>query len=293
MGALGRVMAAGVVVAGAAVAGVLLLGRTATTPVPAPTAPLVVHLALEPAQVEFGDPVTAHVVVLLDRRSVRPATLKLSDAIAPLTVLGEPHTTTTTRGRLTIVSVELPGACLTLPCVTRSADTKVVLPRLVATVSARDGRTLRDVKIWQPLHVHAGVTAADLAAARPPFRGSTAPPTPSYRIEPSTVAAVLDALAVVLVVGGVALGGYEAMRLARRRASADRDELERAIRLARQSESRPGPDRRRALALLARLLGRRGGSLAGAASELAWSRPNPEGAALTELVGEIEREVAP
>ena len=291
MGPLRRVVPAAVAVSGAAVAGVLLLGRTDTAPVPLPVEPLVVHVALEPAHAGLGDPVTAHVVVLLDRRAVQPATLKLSDAITPLTVLGAPRTTTTTRGRLTIVSVALPGACLTSPCVARRGDTKIVLPRLVATVSTRDGRTLRAVKVWQPLHIHAGVTAADLAAARPPFRGSTAAPSPSYRIAPSLLAALLDALAVLLVVGGVALGAYEAVRLARRRASAAGGELERAIRLARQSESRPAPDRRRALALLARVLGVRGGRLGGAASELAWSRPNPEAVALTELVGQIEREV--
>jgi hypothetical protein len=293
VGAVRRVVAVGVVVAGAAVAGVLLLGRTVTASAPAPVAPLVVRLALEPAQAEFGDPVTAHVVVLLDRRDVRPSTLKLSDAIAPLTVLGAPRTTTATRGGLTIVSVEVPGACLTLPCVARSGDTKVALPRVVATVSTRDGRTLRAVKVWQPLRIRAGVTAADLAAARPPFRGTTRAPAPSYRIAPSALAGLLDALAVVLVLGGVALGVYEAVRLTRRRAAASGGELERAIRLARQSETRPAPDRRRALALLARLLGGREGQLAGAASELAWSRPNPEDAPLRELVGEIEREVAP
>ncbi|MGZ4389910.1 MAG: hypothetical protein ACXVZL_11070, partial [Gaiellaceae bacterium] len=62
------------------------------------------------------------------------------------------------------------------------------------------------------------------------------------------------------------------------------------LRLAREAESRPPPDRRRALGLLARLLGSRDGRLATAASELAWAKPQPEREAMSGLVAEIEHE---
>jgi hypothetical protein len=291
-----RVVAAGVVVAAAAVIGMLLLARSTSMPAAAPTVPLAVHVSFEPPSVQFGDAVTAHVVVLLDRDSVRPTTLKLSDDIAPLTQLGPAKTTRLTSGRLTVLSVELSGACLALPCVAHTGETAIRLPRVTASVSTRDGQVLNARGVWPALRVHSRVTAADLAPARPAFRADTAPPAPSYRIAPSTLALLLDVVAALLVAAGVALATYQLVLLERRRrrsAGGGGGELELAIRLARQAESRPEPDRRRALGLLARLLDAREGRLASAASDLAWSRRKPETDAVSDLVGEIEREVAP
>jgi hypothetical protein len=202
-------------------------------------------------------------------------------------------TKTTTHGRLTVVAVSIAGACLTQTCVVAKGDAKLKLPHVVATISARDGSTLHRTVAWPLLDIHSGITAADLAPVQPPFRVDTTPVAPSYRLAPSTLAALLDALAVVLVLAGVALGARQLAVLAggRRRARPAGGELEQAIRLARLAEARPAPDRRRALGLLARLLGGRDGRLADAASDLAWSRGQPESGELAELVGEIEREV--
>jgi hypothetical protein len=110
---------------------------------------------------------------------------------------------------------------------------------------------------------------------------------------PSTLAAILDVLAVLLVLGGVAIASLEALRLFRRRRShaTAGGELERALRLARDAESRPPPDRRRALGLLGRLLGHRDARLAAQASGLAWARPQPEPEEISGLVAEIEHEM--
>jgi hypothetical protein len=188
--------------------------------------------------------------------------------------------------------VSVAGACLTQSCVVAKGDAELKLPRVVATVSTRAGRTLHGTVAWPLLDIHSGITAADLAPVQPPFRVDTAPVAPSYRLAPSTLAALLDALAVVLVLAGVALGATQLTGV-RRRARPAGGELEQAIRLARAAEARPAPDRRRALGLLARLLGGRDGRLAGAADDLAWSRGQPGSGELAELVGEIEREVAP
>jgi len=76
----------------------------------------------------------------------------------------------------------------------------------------------------------------------------------------------------------------------RRRAAASADELARALRLVREAEERPVPDRRRALALLARLLRNRDAELGDAASDLAWKEPAPERQAVDALVAEVEQE---
>jgi hypothetical protein len=67
--------------------------------------------------------------------------------------------------------------------------------------------------------------------------------------------------------------------------------LARAVALAREAERRPTPDRRRALGLLALLLGSRERRLADAADELAWSAPAPTPDALAELVTEVEHKM--
>ncbi|HYA09344.1 MAG TPA: hypothetical protein VEG24_07115, partial [Gaiellaceae bacterium] len=192
-----------------------------------------------------------------------------------------------------IVTYEVPGACVTDGCIAPAGDLPLRLPRVTATVATRSGGVARAAAVWPVLHVHGRVNAADLAGARPRFRGDTTPAAPSYRIAPSTLAALLDGLAVLLVLGGVAIAAREARRLARRRRgrAAAGGELERALRLAREAESRPSPDRRRALGLVARLLDARDARLATAASELAWAKPQPEREAMSGLVAEIEHEV--
>jgi hypothetical protein len=292
VGALTRIGLAALVVAAAAVAGVLLLGRSESPPALAATAPLIVHAGFDPPTVTFGDRVVARVVVLLDRTVVRPGTLKLTADVAPLTQLAAPQTTRTARGNLSIVTYEVPAACVTDGCIAPAGDLPLRLPRVTATVATRSGGVVRAAVAWPVLHVHGRVNAGDLAGARPRFRGDTTPAAPSYRIAPSTLAALLDALAILLVLGGVAIAARELQRLARRRRdrAAAGGELERALRLAREAESRPPPDRRRALGLLARLLDSRDGRLATQASELAWAQPQPEREAMSGLVAEIEHE---
>jgi hypothetical protein len=235
----------------------------------------------------------ARVVVLLDRTAVRPSTLRLTVGVAPLTQLTAPRMTRATRGNHSIVTYEVPAVCVTDGCIAPAGDLALRLPRVTATVSARDGGVTHMAAAWPVLHVHGRVNASDLVG-RPHFRGDTTPAAPSYRIAPSTLSALLDGLAVLLVLGGVAMAAFEARRLVHRRrsrAAVAGGELERALRLAREAESRPPPDRRRALGLLARLLDRRDARLAAEASGLAWAKPQPEVETMSGLVAEIEHEV--
>jgi hypothetical protein len=143
-----------------------------------------------------------------------------------------------------------------------------------------------------PLRLRSRVSAADLAAAKPPFAADTAPGSPTYRIAPATAATALVVIAAVAAAAAAALLTLEARAVAhRRRRPSDGDELSRALRLVREAEGRPAPDRRRALALLARLL-RGHGSLDRTASDLAWSQPEPETHAVDDLVTRVEQERA-
>jgi hypothetical protein len=140
---------------------------------------------------------------------------------------------------------------------------------------------------WPPLAVRDRVRTADVNSAPPPLEADASPLPPTYRVSPATLATVLDVVAALLGVSAVGLAAWE-LELRARRRRAPKGPLATAIRLARSAQALPGPERRRALELLARALGR--GELQSEATRLAWSEPTPEPAELELLVAAIERE---
>jgi hypothetical protein len=282
------VKAAVAIVAAAAIAALaaLLLAHSGSTPPFAPTAPLAVRAAFDRTIAGFGDPVTARVVIEVDRRAVEASTLRFTTDLAPLTLLSPARVTRTILGRLETVSIVQRAACITAPCL---AGVVTVHPVHVS-VTTRAG-ALSSPSPAVELQLRGRVTAKDLAAVTPNFTANVAPPTPSYRISPSTAAPLLDVIAALAAAGAAALVVLQALAVRRnRRPEETRDELARALRLAREAEVRPAPDRRRAIALLARLLRNREGRLGAAASDLAWSEPAPDPQAIAALVADVERE---
>lgn len=89
-----------VAIAAAAVATVLVLGRQAGVPTITAHAPLTLRAGLGPGVTGFGDRVEARIVIALNRRLVRPQTLRYADPLAPLTSLGPARMTRSTDGDL-------------------------------------------------------------------------------------------------------------------------------------------------------------------------------------------------
>jgi hypothetical protein len=282
-----RIAAVCAIASAAAVVGLLLLADSVSAPAIRPTAPLEIAASFDPAVPQFGDRILARVVVALDTDVVQSQTLALSDDVAPLTQLGAARTTRSTQGSLELVTVAIPVSCLSAPCAARNGVARVGLPLVRAAVTRRNGRIARASAAWPTLAVGGRVNASDLAASSPPFQADTAPPTATYRIAPGTLAALLDVVAALCALSSIGLAGWQVnLLLGRRRPPPGA--LERALRLTREAEGRPAPDRRRALALLDRALGR--DQRSGAARRLAWSEPVPEPHELEELVSEIEQE---
>jgi hypothetical protein len=282
VGSLRRVVAGVVALA----AGVFASGAWAAPP------SLVVRATFDRPTVQFAGAIHVRVVVLLDATRVRPESLRIVNDLAPLTSLSPGRTTRTTRGDTITVTLERTFSCLASSCVSPSGDATPTLSPVRATVATLVGETLGTKATWPVLHVQGRVRKADLGRSRPPFRADTTPAPPSYRVAPSTLAWLLYSAAVVLALAGAALAVREVRdRTRRRRGEPTVNELERALRLAREAEIRPPSDRRRALGLLARLLDPRDRRLSGAASELAWAEPEPERAALATFVADVEREV--
>jgi hypothetical protein len=268
------------------VIGILALSHSASAPAIGLTAPVKVAVGFDQPFVQFGDRFVARVVVALDTRLVRTQTLRISDDLAPLTQLGPARTSSSTQDRVELVTLTVPVACLTAPCIAGSGRAQVHLPFVQATVLERDARTAHTSVRWPALDVRGRVTAADLAPSTPPFKADAAPLPPTYRIAPATLVTLLDVLAVVSAVAGIGLIARE-VHLQLRHHAPRPAELERALMLTRQAKRRPVADRRRALSLLSRALG--GDRRSRAARRLAWSESEPEADELEELVVEIER----
>ncbi len=288
---MGALIRAGAVLATVAlvVAGVLVLGHDTSAPPSDSAAAPSVRTSFVPPAVQFGDPLTVQVAVRLDDRSVLPDSFRLTSGVAPLTQLGPTRTTRTSRGHVTVVSIAIPTVCVVDACIAKPGETRVHLPVVVAHVTGIDGRLRQVSATWPPLLVGSRVTAADLQHEAPPLRANTAPAPPSYRIAPTLLARLLEALAILLAAGGVVLAAGQVVAIVRRRRRPEEvDPLELALRRVRESQARSAPDRRRALGQLARVLDRRGLDDAEPARGLAWSRPAPTPESATELAGRIE-----
>jgi hypothetical protein len=285
------VVTVALVAAVVAVAAAVLLPLRSGRALTAPGRPIAVQASFVPATVEFGDPVTARVVVTVATSSVRTSTLHVALGVAPLTQLGRIAERRVARGGTAVVTYELRAACLSEACISASGRRIVTPPAVEADVAQRDGGRATATGAWAPLAVAGRVTAADVAAARVPFRAAVTPPSVTYRIRPATLAALLDAAAGILAACGVGLAAAALLGARRRQQTGHRaDELVRALQLAREARTRPERDRRTAAGYVGRLLGRRDATLARAAGDLAWSRPTPTPDSLTELVDQVEQE---
>jgi hypothetical protein len=248
-------------------------------------APVTARAGFDDATVQFGEVIHTRVTVVVDG-SVRAGSVHIVDDPAPLTTVSLPRTARVG----SVIEVTRNAICLTSACVSDTGSTTPKIAPALVQATLQDGRTVHVAARWPQLTVRGRVTGGDLGRARPPFRASLLPPAPTYRTSPGTLAWLLDAAAIVFGLGAAALIAVQVRRWMRRRGrTAPADDLERALRLAREAEQRPPPDRRRAAGLLARLLGERDVPLAGDASELAWAEPQPEPEALESLVGEVER----
>ena len=128
-------------------------------------------------------------------------------------------------------------------------------------------------------------TARQVAEPSRAFERQTALPPPDYRIRPGLLEQLLLAAAAALAVVAGWLAWPTLRRLVPERVDS-RTPLERALALSRASLRRGAADRRRALDLLARALGR--DAAARDALDLAWSEPEPEPARIERLVDTIE-----
>jgi hypothetical protein len=246
-------------------------------------APPLIRAEAQPATVGVGDTFSYLVEARFDADGLDASSVRIFADTGPFVQAGPTRSTHSTDGSAVVVRLEQRLTCLDLACAPVQGLRRVRLP--AARVSARHagGRVTTGRAAPAVVGVEPRVSIAAVRAAPPPYRQQTALP-----------AATRDAgrLAALLAIAAVAFGLVAVLLVVlalrpRARARAREAELARALRLLRESASRPPPDRRRAADLVSRVVGAEGAqSLADDAARFAWSATAPKPA---DAVGLAER----
>jgi hypothetical protein len=278
------------------VAGLLLQSRNDQGSPPARGRTMTISTSVEPRVQLFGDPVTARIDLLFDRRRVLPAAnkIRIDAPFRPYEVLGKPTIETAESGDLVHLRYTYRLLCLDRRCATGSPRTDVALPPVRVFYSLAEVRQrANDSAEWPTVGVASQLARADLKEAR--WRANRDLPAVSYSIAPGMLAVLLAVAGVLALLGAATVG---APLLATERAGREWDgaaaedglpPLERALAAVRLVfDSGDVPDRRRALERLSRELGNAGeAELAERARGLAWSPDPPSPGEVDTLAADV------
>ncbi len=242
-------------------------------------APLGISTSIDPSPVQFGDQVSAGVVVTFDPRVVAGSSIRVVPSFIPYVAASAPVVTLVRQG---VLRVQYVLVCVTDGCLPTHGPRLLHLEPVKVTALA-DGRALTAVAPWPVLRISSRLVPADLTG-RTRFRTPATAPAPGYRISPVTAAVGMIVAAAICLLAAAALLWTGLLRKARREPGHGLTPLELAIAYVRDSTRRSGADRRKALALLAESVPEGGDSpLGAAAARAAWSRPAPTAVGATEL----------
>jgi hypothetical protein len=250
------------------------------------TATPTVRAEVEPAAVGVGDSLTYVVEARLDRHGLDAGSAHIVADTGPFVQVGPASTTRSTDGPFVVVRLEQRLACLDLACAPVDRRRAIRLPA-ARVIAARAGGALTATRATPvAIVVDPRLSAAAVRSGSPPYRQQTALPAPTHNAGQmySLLLVVSAALAFVAVSLAVLALWPQAAGHAREA------ELPRALRLLRESATRPPSDRRRAAGLVSRVVGAAGAkSLADDAGHIAWSATSPEPARTDALAERAER----
>jgi hypothetical protein len=244
--------------------------------------PISARATAVPAAHQFGDRVVAEIEVMLDPGRVDPASVTLDPDFDPFTVTERSRQRSESEGAV-LHRHRFTLTCLSLPCLPGRIPREFLLEEATVGYRLPSGESRRISLEWPRLTGASRLDAVELAETPgQPFRADVTPPSPSYRIEPGTLAALLLGAAVLLVAVAAALLSPELRRLllirARRKDPlAGMTPLQRALMLVERALANGNADdQRKAIDRLARELRRAGDDeLSAAARQLAWSARAP------------------
>ena len=253
--------------------------------------------AITPRVQTFGDPVTASVDMVFDRRVVAPDTVRIDARFEPWTQVGPVRRMRADAGNLVRLQYSYTLSCTTVGCLPSSDKEQVDFEpaQVVYILREARGRAVDTVQ-WPSFDVVSRLGPFDVERAQWRADTRSLPPV-SYAVEPGVLAALLGA-------GAVLLAGIAAFLIWRLvpRAPAEEPELEehplspveRALgAVSATSSNGATPEQRKALERLARELGAAGQPrLAGRARELAWAPERPSAAELDTLARDVRATIS-
>ena len=270
----------------------------------------------------FGEPVVAHVEVIVDREQVDPGAVRVKTDFKPYETLGETTVEQEEIGTFTHLRYTTTLRCLEIDCIPRTLTGDVTIsqtpdlplfpenmqrdekrkyefpPAIVTAEGEPKDRTLGRV-VWPPLRSVSRINWYDSSVVGQgfPFASTVTPvPEPSYRISPTALGLALLVLAIALLALPAV---YLVRRYRARRATSSAQKpslspLERALALVEWASRRPSVDERReALEALAYELDAEADSTANRVRAQGWSPPSPATEEMTGLVEEIREGHAP
>jgi hypothetical protein len=256
--------------------------------------PLIVQTSVSPPWLYFADTVTAQVDVLFDQSNVDASSIRIDPSFGMWQQVAPVRSSSTHSGTVTRKTMWFTISCLTFQCVPKTTTAQpFVLPPVIVTGRNLDGSSLKISKTWHVLYVAGRFPPTTSTDVVPTFRLQSQIPAPTYRLNPTMLAFVLDAIGAIIVVLALAIGVRTVARgrLTRHHVVDHRPPLVRALALVRAAQTRDPDDRRRAVGLLARTLPQQEDSLKGVASEIAWSMPEPSVDRVEELARTVEAEL--
>ena len=243
--------------------------------------------SVDPRNILFGDSIRAHVDVLLDRRKVDPASVRVSTQFVPWEIVGPQVRTRSDSGSNTHLRTTFTLRCTSSPCLpNNNASALEFNPARVSYANpagapgARQSLTI-DFPLLLVSSRFAAANAEGPDASSTLWRADLASfPSASYGISPTLLIWMLIGGAVLLTAGGVALAF---VAIPRRQPEPEPEPeplplltpLEQALELLEASHEDGAEDRRRALELVAEVLDVEHPDLARAARTLAWSEDDP------------------
>jgi hypothetical protein len=251
--------------------------------------PLKVYASITPAVHLFGDPITAEVAVVADRRWVAPANVRVITHFHPYHPVGPPTLVRASNGRLLQLTWTWKLRCLTAKClpVTKTSDLAHVFqfsPAHIEYVSPTGQvRYALDAR-FPRIAVLSELSPSEIAAIERQavnwYYEITPLPAPHYRASPSFLFWLSLALAAVLGAAGLALAGRWAWQFRPARAAQAPlrgSSLERALTLFFWARAHDDETlQRKALERVADELPYDVHDLSETARALAWSPETPE-----------------
>ena len=247
--------------------------------------------AVEPRIILFGDTIVARVDVLLDRRKVDPASVRVGTEFVPWEIVGPQTRVRRDAGTSTWLRTSFTLRCTGSPCLPANESSPLEFNTAQVTYAPVGGeRGVREsIAVDFPiLLVYSRFAAANLdgpaAASSIPWRADLESfPAVGYRIAPGVLVPALLVLAGLLAAAGAVLA---VVALPRRQADREPEPepepvvvltpLEQALELLEDASRADGAEaRRRALELVAEVLDPGHPELARAARTLAWSEDDP------------------